>query len=142
MIEVNILALLSAMGIPSAVTGFCFWLFQRKIQQRDKERDAAEALRREKEEREAAEHRKKEAAREKAREDLEMYLVRSISATITLGEATARAVQRIPDAHCNGDMTSALKLGACSAAASLSEVSASDGVKTAEEVLKLYDLYG
>jgi len=40
------------------------------------------------------------------------------------------------------DMTSALKLGACSAAASLSEVSASDGVKTAEEVLKLYDLYG
>ena len=40
------------------------------------------------------------------------------------------------------DMTNALKLGACSAAASLSEVSASDGVKTAEEVLKLYDLYG
>lgn len=35
----------------------------------------------------------------------------------------------------------ALKLGACTAAASLSEVSASDGVKTAEEVLKLYDLY-
>ncbi len=38
-------------------------------------------------------------------------------------------------------MGEALKLGACSAAASLSEVSASDGVKTAEEVLKLYDLY-
>lgn len=36
----------------------------------------------------------------------------------------------------------ALKIGACAAAASLSEVSASDGVKTAEEVLKLYDLYG
>ena len=39
-------------------------------------------------------------------------------------------------------MDQALKLGACSAAASLSAVSASDGVKTAEEVLKLYDLYG
>ncbi len=38
-------------------------------------------------------------------------------------------------------MDEALKLGACSAAASLSAVSASDGVKTAEEVLKLYDLY-
>ena len=38
-------------------------------------------------------------------------------------------------------MDEALKLGACAAAASLSEVSASDGVKTAEEVLKLHDLY-
>ena len=55
------------------------------------------------------------------------------------------------DAFCAGilyaaemgmDMENALKLGACSAAASLSEVSASDGVKTAQEVLKLYDLYG
>ena len=36
----------------------------------------------------------------------------------------------------------ALKLIACSAAASLSEVSASDGVKTKDEVLKLYELYG
>ena len=29
-------------------------------------------------------------------------------ASITLGEATAKAVQRIPDAHCNGDMHAAL----------------------------------
>ena len=27
---------------------------------------------------------------------------------LRLGEATARAVQRIPDAHCNGDMHAAL----------------------------------
>ncbi len=38
-------------------------------------------------------------------------------------------------------MEQALKLGACSAAASLSEVNASDGVNTAAQVLKLYDLY-
>ena len=38
-------------------------------------------------------------------------------------------------------MDEALKLGACAAAASLGEVSASDGVKTAAEVLKLYDQY-
>ena len=38
-------------------------------------------------------------------------------------------------------MDEALKLGACCAAASLSEVNASDGVKTAAEVRKLYDLY-
>ena len=55
------------------------------------------------------------------------------------------------DAFCAGilygaekDMTmkEALKLGACTAAASLSEVSASDGVKTAKEVLTLYESYG
>jgi len=39
-------------------------------------------------------------------------------------------------------MEEALKLGACTAAASLGEVSASQGVKTAQEVLKLYQLYG
>ena len=40
------------------------------------------------------------------------------------------------------NMADALKVGACAAAASLSEVSASDGVKTAAEVLKLAELYG
>lgn len=38
-------------------------------------------------------------------------------------------------------MNETLKLGSCAAAASLSEVSASDGVKTAKEVVELYDLY-
>ena len=38
-------------------------------------------------------------------------------------------------------MADALKLAVSTAAASLSEVSASDGVKTAAEVMKLYDLY-
>lgn len=32
--------------------------------------------------------------------------------TNILAEATAKAVQRIPDAHCNGDMTSALEQSA------------------------------
>ena len=30
-------------------------------------------------------------------------------ATLALSEATAEAVQRIPDAHCNGDMHEALE---------------------------------
>lgn len=38
-------------------------------------------------------------------------------------------------------MAEALKLGACTAAASLSAVGASDGVGTAEEVLKLFEQY-
>ena len=42
----------------------------------------------------------------------------------------------------NMTMPEALKMAACTAAASLSEVGTSDGVKTADEVLKLYELYG
>ena len=54
------------------------------------------------------------------------------------------------DAFCAGilyaaehglSMAEALKLGACTAAASLSAVGASDGVGTAEEVLKLFEQY-
>ena len=31
------------------------------------------------------------------------------AAALALGESTARAAQRIPDAHCNGDMHAALE---------------------------------
>ena len=79
--------LIVAMSIPSAFTGFCFWLLERKLEQREKERD------------------KKDAARRKN----EIIIIESVNAAIALGEATARAVQRIPDANCNGDMHSALE---------------------------------
>ena len=39
-------------------------------------------------------------------------LYESSLAAIALGEATAKAVQRIPDAHCNGDMHAALDYAA------------------------------
>lgn len=96
-IEVSLVAILGAMSIPSAITGFCFWLIQRKINKRD-EIDKAERVKRQKflDEREAT------------REKNELYIIKSVSAAIALGEATARAVQRIPDAHCNGDMHAAL----------------------------------
>ena len=61
MIEINIGALVVLLGIPTATTGFCFWMLEHRIQKR---------------------------------------------------EATARAVQRIPDAHCNGDMHAALDYAA------------------------------
>lgn len=48
------------------------------------------------------------AEREKAREKIMVQLINSSNAAIALAEATARAVQRIPDAHCNGDMHKAL----------------------------------
>lgn len=46
----------------------------------------------------------KEARREKYQE----LILHSIKASIALGEATAEAVQRIPDANCNGEMHAAL----------------------------------
>lgn len=38
-----------------------------------------------------------------------LLILKDCRATNVLSIATAKAVQRIPDAHCNGDMTEALK---------------------------------
>ena len=76
-----------AMGIPSAITGLCFWMLERRMEKREKERAEKEAV----------------------RERQEFIMVKSIGAAIALGEATAEAVARIPDTHCNGDMHSALE---------------------------------
>ena len=63
-----------------------------------------------------------------------------IRGTVGAGDAFCAGV--LYGAETEMDMGDALKLGACTAAASLSEVNASDGVKTVEEVLKLYEIYG
>ena len=84
------LAFIVAMGIPGAITGIIVWRFQRKIEKRDSEREQAAA------------------EQEKARENLQLLNTQATLAAITLAEATARAVERIPDANCNGDMHSAL----------------------------------
>ena len=71
--------------------------------------------------------------------------------SLTLPKGYIKGTVGAGDAFCAGilysaekqlTMPEALKVGACAAAASLSEVSASDGVKTAAEVLKLAELYG
>lgn len=62
-----------------------------------------------------------------------------IKGTVGAGDAFCAGV--LYAAETGKSMDEALKLGACAAAASLGEVSASDGVKTAAEVLKLYDQY-
>lgn len=82
-----IAALVVALGIPSAVTGFCFGRLEKRMDQREKQREE----------------------KEKIREKQEFLMVQSIGASIALGEATAEAVARIPDAHCNGDMHAALE---------------------------------
>lgn len=83
----NVESLLIAMSIPSAITAFCFWLLQRSITKRDKAK----------------------AEKEKSRDTLLYLVVQSVDASIDLSTAIAKAVQRIPDAHCNGDMDAALE---------------------------------
>ena len=82
-------AIVIAASIPSAITGFCFWLIEQNIQKRARQAKVDE--------------------RERAREQSELCIINCINASLALGEATARAVQRIPDAHCNGDMHAALE---------------------------------
>lgn len=89
---------LAAFGIPTTITGIGVWFFQRSIKKRDKKR-----------EKEQEERDRKAEERERNTEKLMLMIMQTSRATNVLAEATAKAVQRIPDAHCNGDMTAALK---------------------------------
>ena len=82
--------LLAFLGIPTAITGLLVWWLKRHIDKRDAK----------------AEERKKNTER------LMLMIMQTSRATNVLAEATAKAVQRIPDAHCNGDMTAALEQAA------------------------------
>lgn len=86
-IELSVGGLLTLLGIPTAITAFCSWMLQRRIAKREAVQDAREA----------------------AREENEVLLIQNTRAALALAEATAKAVQRIPDAHCNGDMHAALE---------------------------------
>ena len=86
-IELTLGGLVTLLGLPTAITAFCFWLLQQRITKRDKAQEE----------------------RERAREKNEVLIIKGVGAAIALGEATAEAVQRIPDAHCNGDMHAALE---------------------------------
>lgn len=93
--------ILAALGLPSAITGLIIRRMEKRMDSREAERKKGQ---------DAAEARAEE--REEKMEQLELVLIQSTSAAIALGEATARAVQRIPDAHCNGDMHAALEYAA------------------------------
>lgn len=79
--------LIIAAGIPSAVMGVLVWWLKRYIDRQEKKREE----------------------REKNTEEFMLYIMKNTRATNVLAEATARAVQRIPDAKCNGDMKAALE---------------------------------
>lgn len=86
-IELSLGGLLTLLGLPTAITSMGLWMLQRKMAKREEIRD------------------KREATREKN----EVLLIQNTRAALALAEATAIAVQRIPDAHCNGDMHAALE---------------------------------
>ena len=86
-IELTLGGLVTLLGLPTAITAFCFWLLQQRITKRDKAQEE----------------------RERAHEQNVVLIIKGMGAAIALGEATAEAVQRIPDAHCNGDMHAALE---------------------------------
>lgn len=87
----GIIAVAAAFGIPAAATGFFIRRFEKRLDTRE------------------AEKRKEEQQIEDARKKSMVLVIRGVGAAIALGEATAKAVQRIPDARCNGDMEGALE---------------------------------
>jgi len=84
--ELSVGGLVALMGIPSAITGFAVWMLKRWLEKREK----------------AAED------RNTALTEILVAQVMQNNATLSLAEATAVAVSRIPDAKCNGDMHEAL----------------------------------
>lgn len=74
-------------GVPSAITGFGVWLIKRKIEKNEKRYNE----------------------KENNLEDLVLMMLQTTRANAVGITAVAKAIQRIPDAHCNGDMTKALE---------------------------------
>lgn len=77
-------AVLAAAGVPSLVMGLVTWRLKKSIDRRDKIREEKVA----------------------AQQRLLLILVKSSRASISLGEATAHALQ---EGHTNGDMKTALE---------------------------------
>lgn len=85
--NVSLWELVVLMGVPSSITGLCVWWLKRWIEAKDKKKEEHD-------------------------EALTQILVAQVmcnNAALSLAEATANAIARIPDTHCNGDMHEALE---------------------------------
>lgn len=80
-------ALLGELGIVTGLIGILLRRFEKRMEKRDKAKEQ----------------------KEEARQKYEELNIKMSFASLSLAEATAEAVQRIPDAHCNGEMHDALK---------------------------------
>ena len=81
------LEIIKLFGIPSLVTGAIIGIWQRRQDKRDADRER----------------------REVNREKMELFSLQELMAVSAISRATAEAVQRIPDAHCNGEVKAALE---------------------------------
>lgn len=81
------IVLVVAPGLPSAIVGFLVRRIESKIDEAEKQRTEKDNLR--------VKH--------------ETMMIDLVFASLSLAEVTAEAVQRIPDANCNGEMKSALE---------------------------------
>lgn len=79
--------ILAFLGIPTAVVGLAFWYLKRRIVASEK----------------------KQQEKTLNTEALILMMMQSTRANTVGITAIAKAVQRIPDANCNGDMTKALE---------------------------------
>jgi len=86
MVTLTISELIGILGVPSVLSGIFMLIIQRGANKREKKRDMEE----------------------KARCDHEYIMMKELGAATTLDVVTAKIVQKIPDAHCNGDMQRAL----------------------------------
>lgn len=72
-------------GLPTAITGFCFWWIEHKLTKGEDSRRKAE----------------------QTRDEATLLMLKSINASISLGEQTAKSIKRL-DPQCNGEMEKAL----------------------------------
>ena len=93
--------LLLTFGVPSTIMSIFAAVITRKLDKHQKDLEKAAEVRR-----------IQTAEKEKRNEEFLLLMLQSTTAAVVLSEATAKAVQRIPDAHCNGDMHSALEYAA------------------------------
>lgn len=100
-----IVSFIAALGIPALISSFFLWWIQRRITRRDALRDKEQLQIQQT----IAEQAKQAHIRAQVQERYNLLLLESMSSLEILAEATAKAVQRIPDAKCNGDMTAALE---------------------------------
>lgn len=82
-----VITVIIAASIPSSVTGFGFWLLQKKISKRDREQEHKDEIRKKN----------------------EILIIKGVNAAIALGEATATALK---NGHTNGETDAALAYAA------------------------------
>ena len=87
MIDFNaVWVVLLAIGVPSGIVGFMIRRLEKNLAKQEKVREE----------------------KEEARQKHEVMMIEMSMASLSLAEVTAEAVQRIPDANCNGEMKEAL----------------------------------